>query len=112
MGNVDRHDEIRGTVARVLTERTVAGEDYGFDVGPSLVPAPQGVAAGYLLVISCRSPILVPPRMAHSQVIADAWPDEATLAAAVGTCLDSLARLRAKLLEVPAPAAANGRRPG
>lgn len=112
MATVDRQDEIRGTVSRILTERTVAGEGYGFDLGPALVPVPQGLAAGYLLIISCRSPLLAPPRMAHSQVIADAWPDEATLATAVGACLEALAQLRAKLLEVPAPAAANGKARG
>jgi hypothetical protein len=108
VGTVDRQDEIRGAVARLLTERTVLGEDYGFDIGPALVPAAQGAAAGYLLVVSCRSPVLVPPRMASAQVIADSWPGEDALAAAVGTCLDVLAQMRAKLLEVPAPAAANG----
>lgn len=112
MGTVDRQQEIRRAVARAITERTLPNEGYGFDIGPALVPAPAGVTAGYLLVISCKSPVLAPPRIAAAQGISDPWPDEKALGAAVGSCLGVLAQMRAKLLEVPAPAAANGRRPG
>jgi hypothetical protein len=103
MTATDRRDKLRAAVARALAERCPA-EDYGYDVGPSLVPGPQGFTAGYMVIISCRSPVLVPPRMAHAQLIPDAWPDDATLSAAVGMCLDELAAARKKLLEVPASA--------
>lgn len=103
MTTTDRRDKLRSAVARALAERSPA-EDYGFDIGPALVPGPQGVTAGYMLIISCRSPVLSPPRMAHAQVIPDAWPDDATVSAAVGACLDALAQVRRKLLEIPAGA--------
>jgi hypothetical protein len=110
MTATDRRAELAQAVARTLTERT-PGEVYGYDIGPALVPGPQGVTAGYILIISCRSPVLSPPRMAHAQAIADAWPDDATLSAAVGACLDALAAVRRKLLEVPA-GAGNGKAAG
>lgn len=101
MATTDRRGELAATVSRILAQRTPA-EDYGYDLGPALIPTPQGVTAGYLLVISCRSPVLSPPRMAHAQAIPDAWPDENTLSAAIGMCLDQLAQVRRKLLEIPA----------
>lgn len=107
MTAADRRAELSGAVERLVNGRAL-GDAYGFDIGPVLIPSPQGMAAGYLLVISCRSPVLVPPRMAQVQVIADAWPDEATLASAVGACMDGIAAARAELLKIPAPAAVNG----
>lgn len=105
MTATDRRAELAAIVGRLVTARSL-GDAYGYDVSPVIIPAPQGMAAGYLVVISCRSPVLVPPRMAHCQVIADAWPDEAALAGAVAACMDGLAQARAELLQVPAPAAA------
>lgn len=110
MTATDRRDKLCAAVARALAERCPA-EDYGYDLGPALVPGPQGFTAGYVLIISCRSPVLSPPRMAHAQVIPDAWPDDATVSAAVGACLDALAQVRRKLLEIPA-SAGNGKAAG
>lgn len=107
MTAADRRAELSGAVERLINGRAL-GDSYGFDIGPVLIPSQQGMAAGYLLVISCRSPVLMPPRMAQCQVIADTWPDEATLAVAVGACMDGLAAARAELLKVPAQANGNG----
>lgn len=107
MTAADRRAELSATVERLINGRAL-GDSYGFDISPVLIPSPQGISTGYLLAISCRSPVLMPPRMAQVQVITDMWPDEATLAAAVGACMDGLAAARAELLKIPAQANGNG----
>jgi hypothetical protein len=103
----DRRAELSAAVERLINARAL-GDAYGFDIAPALIPGPQGVAAGYLLIVSCRSPVLVPPRMAQVQVIPDAWPGDDALAAAVTACMDGLAQAKADLLKIPAQAAVNG----
>jgi hypothetical protein len=81
------------------------GAARGFDLGlmQTMQLTPQGPQAeiAYILVVSCRSPLVAPPRIAAPAVIADAWPAEPHVAAAVAEALEGLADLRRQLLTTP-----------
>ena len=85
----------------ILLQQQCTGHDYGYDIGPACVPTPQGVKAGYLLIITARSPVLSPSRLAWSHFIADPWPADEMITAAIKLCLKGIAETRRKLLEVP-----------
>lgn len=105
MGATDRRAQLAGIVEKLVNLRAL-GEDTGYDITPVILPGPSGPQAGYLLILSARSPVLKPPRMAFSHAIPDAWPDEEQLADAVGHCMQGLAKTRLSLLGKPAPGGA------
>jgi hypothetical protein len=100
MGATDRGAELMERTQKLLQQLTIK-QDYGYDIGPATVPTPQGVKAGYLLIITARSPVLSPPRLAWSHFIADPWPADDMITAAIQVCLKGIAETRRKLLEVP-----------
>lgn len=93
----DRRPELAALLDRILTEECL-GEDFGYDIAPHIAATPAGLAAGYVLILSCRSPLVSPPRMASPYFIGDMWPDEENLRQAVKMCLDHLADLRRQML--------------
>lgn len=101
----DRRPELASLVHGLL-EGKVPLEDYGFDIAPvpQQLQQPDGsvvLAACYLLVISCRSPVLAPPRMYAAALIEDGWPGEPELSPAIAKCLADLERARNQLLMIP-----------
>ena len=90
---------MRETVNQALSE-TVLGEPMSFDIAPVLVPNPQTgqMVVGYMVVVSCRSPVLSPPRIAAFAVIVDAHPNDQQLEAAVKQNTESLFEMRRQLL--------------
>lgn len=102
MLTTNRGAVLRRTVDKLLLKRTL-GEDYGYDLGPCTVQTPKGLVAGYMLILSCRSPVLSPPRMAHSHFIPDPWPSDELIENAIRECLTGLAAARNQLLGKPVP---------
>jgi hypothetical protein len=101
----DRRPELASLIHGLL-EGKVPLEDYGFDITPVPQPMPQPdgnvvLGACYLLVISCRSPVLAPPRMYAAVLVEDGWPREPELSPAIGKCLADLERARGQLLMIP-----------
>lgn len=105
--------------ARVLLEHAVkreidqvylGPEALHFDFGPILIPGPGGQGmAGYLLILSCKSPLLTPPRIALPEIIADAYPSDSQIKDAVTKALATLIDARARLLR---PQPGGGYHPG
>jgi hypothetical protein len=93
----DRRPELCALLEKILTEEAL-GEDFGYDIAPAMAVVGSNIVTGYLLMLSCRSPVLVPPRMCAPHLLSDMWPDEARLRVAVKECLKSLAALRLQLL--------------
>lgn len=93
----DRRPELAALVEKILAEESL-GEDFGFDIAPMIMAAPQGPLPGYLLTLSCRSPLLKPPRLGAPAFIADIWPDEAKLRDGVQRCIKGIAELRLQML--------------
>jgi hypothetical protein len=56
-----------------------------------------GIEPGYMLVISCRSPILRPPRVSITDVVWDAYPVDATVTQLIDKMIGQLFDLRRKL---------------
>lgn len=100
MGATDRRAQLAETVQRLLLRR-VLSEDFGYDIGPVVVQGPGGITAGYMLVVSARSPVLRPARISHTHIIPDTWPDEEQLEDAIKTCCDGLTKTRVALLKIP-----------
>ena len=75
------------------------GEPVHYDLAPVPVAAPDGrIGAGYFLILSLRSPLLSPPRIASTYVIRDAYPTPDMIGEAVRTCLEALNEARKNLL--------------
>ena len=100
MGATDRRTELRELLAKVVAKRTESelGAQYGYDIGPAIVPGPQGAMAGYVVVITTGSPALM-PRLAAAHFINDAWPALQLVDEAVRVCLAAIGKQRK-----PAPA--------
>jgi hypothetical protein len=99
----DRNAEMRAVVAKALAVQMPPSEKYGYDLGPALVAGPEGkLITGYLLVVTCRSPVITAPKLAQTYIIPDAWPSDQVLTVGVRECLARLAGRRQQLLTVPA----------
>lgn len=114
----DANAEMRTVVAAALAKQATVG-NYRFDIGPALVPGPDGkLITGYLLVISCwASPGADRPKLAQTYVIPDAWPSDQVLTAGVRDCLAKIRAKRQAQLAAPAlptgpSMPVNGHRPG
>jgi len=110
-GPVDAAPQLRAIVAAKIAENYLSSDPVSYDLGPIVLPADGGVQAmaAYLLILSVRSPLLSPPRIAVSDVIRDAYPTPEQIEAAVRNALDILARARAGLLR---PQPGGGYHPG
>jgi hypothetical protein len=89
----------REHVEKIISE-TVLGDPVSYDIAPVVVPSPDGsgnMVVAYLLVLSCRSPVLRPPRIAVSDVIYDGHPSDEQLAGAVTKAITSLFEVRRQL---------------
>jgi hypothetical protein len=105
MGATDRAAEVRELVAQALLEQA-KGLDYGYDVGPALVPRLDrgDVVGGYLVTISRRSPVLSPPRLSISIPVEDGWPTPELISEAVRNCVNALKARALQLREQHAKA--------
>jgi hypothetical protein len=105
----DAGTSLREMVARIVDEAApVGGVD--FDFGPAVLPDPHnpgGQLAGYLLIISCRSPLLAPPRIAVPDMIYDCYPSEDQVRYSVLRTVETLFGMRAGLCR-----GAPGQQPG
>ena len=75
-----------------------AGEPVLYDLTLVLVAQNTQPAAAYLLVLSTRSPLLSPPRIASTFLIMDACPTPAMISHAVKICLAALYEARKNLV--------------
>lgn len=90
-------DDFRDTIAMRLAE-TVLGDPIGFDLAPAVVPGPDGSpVVAYVLILSCKSPLLSRPRISVSDMIADSCPSTAQLHEAVDRSVESLFKVRSQL---------------
>lgn len=92
---------LRELAARLIDEQVI-GDAVDFDFGPVLLPdqqTPGLFVPGYMLILSCRSPVLSPPRIAAFDPLYDAYPAEALIRAAVTSCVTTLFEARAKLCQ-------------
>ena len=84
------------TIAARLSE-TVLGQDIDYDMAPSILPGPEAFVA-YVLILSCRSPVLAPPRIAVTDLILDANPGDHALTESVDRAVGQLMQVRRQLL--------------
>jgi len=72
-----------------------------WDFAPLLIPDPAGGKVEYLLIISCRSLLLLAPRVAMCDIVHDSSPDSLTLSNAAAAVLEKLYQARAELARGP-----------
>lgn len=79
--------------------------DIRFDFGPIATPDPatHQMHVAYLLVLSCRSPLLSPPRIAVNDIIFDGYPSEQQVRHAVRRSLEALLGVREQMLSPTPP---------
>src|SRR5579864_5362944 len=107
----DRLWPLREQVAKILDEKTPPGEEYGFDIALSarmeVTPGGVKLTASYLLIVTCRSPVLVPPMMYCPAMIDDPCPSPEQIADQVDNCLVGLDAARRRLLAMPGTSSPN-----
>jgi hypothetical protein len=97
-GPADARIALRKTVAEKIAENHL-GEQISFDLGLILLAGPgQPAMAAYLLILSMRSPLMSPPRIAVPHIIEDGYPSESQVGEAVKAALAGLYEVRQKLL--------------
>lgn len=90
-------DQFRQIVEAKIAE-IVLGDPIVYDLAPIFIPDQNGqLLVAYCLIVSCRSPVLSPPRIAISDLILDACPSKDQLEASVEKTITALFKLRAKL---------------
>jgi hypothetical protein len=109
-GPVYARPQLRAMVAAKIAANYLSSDPVSYDLAPIVLPADGGQAMGaYLLILSVRSPLLSPPRIAVSDVIRDAYPTAGQIEDAVRNALGILADARAELLK---PQPGGGYHPG
>jgi hypothetical protein len=109
-GHVDAAPLLRAVVEAKIAEQHVSSEPLHYDLSPVLLPGADGQAmAAYLLILSVKSPLLSPPRIAVPEIIADAYPSESQIGAAVASAVAMLAAARKQILR---PERGGGYHPG
>lgn len=86
--------------AKVIEDAITAGalgDSIEWDFTPIITVTADGPSAGYVLILSCRSMMLVPPRIAVCAALADATPVDAVVRNLVTTSLDELYHLRSEM---------------
>lgn len=91
--------DLRTTVERIISESTVGNIDLSYDLGVVSFAGPDGgFGVGYGLILSCKSPMIQPPRLCVSGIIPDGYPSEAQLKASVDELVKQLFQFRMKIL--------------
>jgi hypothetical protein len=99
VNHLPSRDHMLETIAERLAE-IVLGLDVDYDLAPAIVPcgpAQQPVVA-HLLILSCRSPLLSPPRISVSDLIYDTCPADPVLTDSVDKTVGQLLVLRQQML--------------
>lgn len=99
MSNVTRaRDHFCDVIEKTIAE-TVLGDPVAYDLGPCPMPLPDGsgMAICYVLILSCRSPVLVPGRIAVNDIIWDGHPGDEQLRKSVTSTIEQLFEIRRQL---------------
>lgn len=97
-GPADAGAALRAVVEAKIRENH-AGATISYDLAPTPMQGADGTLGGaYFLILSVRSPLLSPPRIATTFIIADAYPTDAQVNEAVKACLATLHEAREQLL--------------
>jgi hypothetical protein len=87
--------------AKVIEEAITAGalgDLIEWDFAPIITVTEEGEpSAGYVLILSCRSMMLVPPRIAVCAALPDGSPVDAVVCNLVTTSLDQLYHIRSEM---------------
>jgi hypothetical protein len=94
---------LEAVVEQTIAETILSNEVFWYDISPNVVANPSGDPSmppviGYVVIISCKSPVLSPPRIAISDVIYDGHPSDQQVESTVKGLLDSLFEVRRQLL--------------
>ena len=78
------------------------GEDFGIDITPTAMPTPAGgVQAGYLIIVSCRAPLLGQGPLFSMAPLLTPQPTEEQVAEAVTETMRQLRALSTQMLKAP-----------
>jgi hypothetical protein len=95
------------TWALAEATRQCFGEDFGIDIVLNAAQTPSGVQVGYLIVVSCRSPLLGQGPLFSLALLPTPQPTEQQITTLVRDRMRDLRELHAKTLTTP-NAAQNG----
>jgi len=112
LGNPEPSDA--DAVLRAVVYRKIRENHVGAQVQFSLTATPKlnaqgGIEAAYLLILSMKSPLMSPPRIAAPQLIDDAYPTPEQIERHVRAALQALYDARRSLLS---PGSSGGWHPG
>lgn len=106
MSAVDVSAQVR---AWALAEagRQSFGDDFGVDAVLTVVPGPASAQVGYLIVVSCRAPLLGQGPLFSMAVVPSPQPTEEQVAEVITATMRDVRALSAQMIKAP-KAAQNG----
>ena len=100
MTAIPARDGLCELVEKYLNEQILGNEPWWYEFSPVVILDPAGnLIPGYMVILSTRSGLLQPPRIAINDVIWDAHPSEEQIRTSVQGCIDKLLQMRARVTD-------------